>query len=434
MGAITLNGSAIPEFLKAMPRWLLWRAISDGNGGYTKKPCSYRGGSGSTTDANTWATYDDVISAMARTPGAWDGVGVVLGALGDGLHKCGIDLDACIDPDGTVADWAQAILAVIRTYTETSPSGTGLKLFFRCGVEDAIAIKETIGIAANSWGCRRTIGSDGANHGPAIEVYLGPGRFFTVTGDQWAAAPDEIAIVDRCTLEAFAKLVPSSGAGCSGAANGEATDEAVGRVDWPEVERRILQKAAFHPSLARRWRGDWSGLRDSSGSGKAMSLGSILKRLEFTKSETAEALRQHPDTSDWMLNKGEVNNHREFGRIWDHAHSTNSTNGSSSPSDDQAYGGHDIEAIIAEFNEQYMVVSEAGKVVVYEPRQDPSLSASTSSAMRLRISNGCTWTRGFWWVRNISRRPTSGFAHRRAVPTSAASYSIPPLHRPNPES
>jgi primase-polymerase (primpol)-like protein len=57
--------------------------------------------------------------------GLADGVGVVL--VGDGLS--GVDLDHCVDPEtGRVTDWALAIVDEIDTYTERSPSGTGLRI------------------------------------------------------------------------------------------------------------------------------------------------------------------------------------------------------------------------------------------------------------------------------------------------------------------
>src|SRR5262249_24216161 len=42
----------------------------------------------------------------------------------------GIDLDCCRDPKtGTVDSWAQAIIDEVRSYTEVSPSGTGIRIF-----------------------------------------------------------------------------------------------------------------------------------------------------------------------------------------------------------------------------------------------------------------------------------------------------------------
>ena len=57
-----------------------------------------------------------------------DGVGFVFN--GDGLG--GVDLDACRDPGtGELTSWAQEVVDDFASYTEVSPSGTGLKIFAR---------------------------------------------------------------------------------------------------------------------------------------------------------------------------------------------------------------------------------------------------------------------------------------------------------------
>jgi len=43
----------------------------------------------------------------------------------------GLDLDSCIDPQTGIADWANEIITRFNTYGEISPSGKGVKLFFR---------------------------------------------------------------------------------------------------------------------------------------------------------------------------------------------------------------------------------------------------------------------------------------------------------------
>ena len=78
----------------------------------------------STTNPTTWATYDDAMDAYST--GAVAGPGFV---LTDQVPVTGIDLDHCRDIEtGTVAPWARAIVTRLDSYTEVSPSGTGLRI------------------------------------------------------------------------------------------------------------------------------------------------------------------------------------------------------------------------------------------------------------------------------------------------------------------
>lgn len=88
-----------------------------------------------------------------------DGVGFV---LGDGIG-C-VDLDHVIDEAGRLDERAAALVASWpRTYTEVSPSGRGLHLFFRMG---------------EAPGTVRSVG------GVSVETYS-VGRYMTVTGVPW---------------------------------------------------------------------------------------------------------------------------------------------------------------------------------------------------------------------------------------------------------
>src|SRR5439155_5716836 len=110
----------------------------------------------------TWAPFADAVAAYED--GKADGVGIV---LGDGL--VGVDLDHCRDPEtGAIAPWAQTIIAAIDSYTESSPSGTGVHILLRG--ESPIR--------------------GGRKKGP-IELYA-DGRYFTVTGQHLAGTPTTI--------------------------------------------------------------------------------------------------------------------------------------------------------------------------------------------------------------------------------------------------
>jgi hypothetical protein len=79
-----------------------------------------------------------------------------------------VDLDGCRDPhSGRIEPWAKAIIRRLNSYTEISPSGTGLRIFIRGELPP--------------YGRRK-------GH---IEIYS-HARFLTITGDRYLAAPDSI--------------------------------------------------------------------------------------------------------------------------------------------------------------------------------------------------------------------------------------------------
>lgn len=147
------------EPLRGERVWVAWD-YEDG----AKVPRSKDGGRASTTNPSTWGTYDEVAAAAEHY--GWAGVGIV---LTDGY--AGIDLDGAIGPDGSLLPWAEEIVDSMDSYTEVSPSGTGVHIIV--------------------WTDRGKTGPIGRNdRAQGIEVY-NHGRYFTVTGDSIGA--DSIA-------------------------------------------------------------------------------------------------------------------------------------------------------------------------------------------------------------------------------------------------
>lgn len=107
--------------LKNVDQWICW----DNRNG-RKTPVGARGGVGSSTDPKTWGSYEEA-TAYAEANNL-TGVGFVF-TKDDAF--CGVDLDDCIT-DGTVSDEALEIINELNSYTEISPSGTGVKIFGRC--------------------------------------------------------------------------------------------------------------------------------------------------------------------------------------------------------------------------------------------------------------------------------------------------------------
>lgn len=104
-------------------RWLNWKPV-DRAGKTTKVPYAVNGRMASSTDPSTWSTYPEASAKSANT-------GIVFMSEKSLL---GIDIDHCLS-DGVIEHVeAKAIRELVEkaaTYTEVSPSGTGLHLYLK---------------------------------------------------------------------------------------------------------------------------------------------------------------------------------------------------------------------------------------------------------------------------------------------------------------
>jgi hypothetical protein len=138
----------IPEELRERPQWVLHR---------DKVPHAPGARKASSTDSQTWSTFENVLD-MAHT-GQYDGIGFVLSS---GDPYVGVDLDDCID-GGAIEPWAVEIVEALASYTEVSPSGSGLHIIAKG--------KLPVG------GCKTSMPGGGE-----LEMYARE-RYLTVTGD-----------------------------------------------------------------------------------------------------------------------------------------------------------------------------------------------------------------------------------------------------------
>jgi hypothetical protein len=285
------------EQLAQWPRWVMWRNVERG-GKPTKVPKVAKptgtAEDASATDSATWRDFLTAKRCLTERPGWYHGIGIVLGDLSDGWHLCGVDLDSCIsrgtDGEPVIASWAHSILDVLRsTYVEVSPSGSGLKAFFRVAANDAAEARSMFGIINSAWGCKRCVGGDGADHGPAFELYLGPGRYFALTGKRWSDAADEIASFDLDALERLAAVTPK-----------------------PRVDASV--RGLPTPHTAPRSDG-----RDTSRSARAFSLAIRAHRRGESYDQYLEAVRIDPETAAWYAEKGVAYKGRELRRAWERA-------------------------------------------------------------------------------------------------------------------
>jgi putative DNA primase/helicase len=151
---------SLPALLRQLDQWVCWRYLTR-KGKPTKVPFDAKSGrEASTTNPQTWSSFAEVVHALGEDT-TFAGGGFVF-AEGDDL--CGVDLDNAIDAStGDLKPWAQRIVSDLNSYTEISPSGTGVKMFLRA--------------TKPGKRCRTSI-EDGE-----IEIY-DQGRYFTTTGQR----------------------------------------------------------------------------------------------------------------------------------------------------------------------------------------------------------------------------------------------------------
>ena len=122
----------IPAELTGHPQWVCWKAIKRDNGKTDKKPINpHTGELAKTNDPSTWGSYADTVTYYRRQKNNLAGIGFVFAKKDP---YAGIDLDDCINTEGTPLPWASKVLEDFSTYAEVSPSGTGIKIFCKGNV------------------------------------------------------------------------------------------------------------------------------------------------------------------------------------------------------------------------------------------------------------------------------------------------------------
>jgi hypothetical protein len=120
----------IPLELQKRAQWVVWKYIIRRAGEKpTKVPFSpHTGKAASTTNSATWGTFDEALACMQHDH-EWS-IGFVV--TGDDPY-IGVDLDHCYDPaTGSITDpIAQEIVERLASYTEITPSGTGVRVWVK---------------------------------------------------------------------------------------------------------------------------------------------------------------------------------------------------------------------------------------------------------------------------------------------------------------
>ncbi|MDP9475131.1 MAG: hypothetical protein M3R38_05470 [Actinomycetota bacterium] len=116
--------------MRARRQWVVWRYVEKPNGKLDKTPFkpNHTGRMARTNDPSGWSTFDKALRIYEANP-LFDGIGYV---FGDGDPYVGLDFDSCLDPEtGMLHEAVSQQIAEFDSYTEISPSGTGLKSVVR---------------------------------------------------------------------------------------------------------------------------------------------------------------------------------------------------------------------------------------------------------------------------------------------------------------
>ena len=293
--------------LASQRRWVAWqKERRDARAAQpTKIPYGRNAQRARADDSTTWLMRDeaDALAARLQKPLGQGGIGLELGDIGGGLSIGGIDLDTCLDmTTGVIKPWAQQVIKAFNTYTEVSPSRTGVKLFITYWTDDLPRLRAAMN--GQLWG--RVFKGVGGDHPPSIELYLVI-CFFAVTEVRLSDAPETLCAIDA---DALVFLLTFTGP------------------EFRKAEKRASEADLRPGPLASTTQGGHphrepeigvGGGRshDRSRSGEAFRVAVKARRGGATFEEMVEAIYADPKTADWAREKGEANGRRELNRIWD---------------------------------------------------------------------------------------------------------------------
>ena len=304
--------------------------------GDQKKPDPLPGGASTSVDKLAAGSYGEAYAHMTATGG--DRLACALTLLSTGQSVAGVDLDNCRNKEtGEIKRWAQEVITLFDSYTEVSPSGTGVKIFFILDAADLPVIEMAITQSRTGPGsrhARKWTWTTVKKHPPAIELFVSK-RWFAYTGLHLIGAPNDWRRVQlRTILDLLNRLGPAFAAEDPGKAtqptqqnpagpktpHPAALNDNTAHIDTSRPATDLWQRIETTNSfeLMRLLRGNVDHLSDKSRSGVAMALGGALKRDGYTRDEMKEALYDFAATSSWAAEQDDLDG-RGFERIWANA-------------------------------------------------------------------------------------------------------------------
>lgn len=227
---MSLLDAPIPDDLKQRPQWLVWRFEPNPDPKKTKPlkvPYYARtrtkryGDQGDAADRAKLVTFDVAVAAVDPSkPNPFSGIGFAF-LPGDGL--IGIDIDKCIDLDtGEISETADRIIKDCASYTEYSPSRTGVHI---------IVAGQTETFKSNAIG---------------LEVFCGR-QYFTFTGQAYAGMPAAITPIADATLDYMRELVKNARRAPPAPATSR-PGSPPGQLGWNEERAKVKSALAMIPN------------------------------------------------------------------------------------------------------------------------------------------------------------------------------------------
>lgn len=221
----------VPAELRALRQWVCYgkAGIAPGEKQY-KMPFNPRTGYGARAgDPETWATFDEACKAVES--GQYAGIGFEFAENGGYV---GVDFDHCIDQNGALSAWAIDRMEQLYSYTEVSPSGSGIHILCK-GKLPGKAVKR-----------------------PHAEMY-DCGRYFTVTGDTWGVEATPLRDPGEALEQLYTEL-QADGKKPSQSTGGERAAPIPGgsASDGIEAARHSKNAAKFEALFMGEWQGAYS--------------------------------------------------------------------------------------------------------------------------------------------------------------------------------
>ena len=155
----------IPSELKFNALWCCWKLTQNGkipfdlnNGKYAKS-----------NDPSTFVSYPVLLNHIHQYL-KYDENGKQLGGVGLGIFRgfSAIDIDHCVDEEGNISEMALDIIKFCDSYTEFSPSKTGIRIIFKTNTR----------IDRNDYYIN--------NHNLGLEIYISDNtnKFVSITGNK----------------------------------------------------------------------------------------------------------------------------------------------------------------------------------------------------------------------------------------------------------
>lgn len=156
----------IPQDLKFNGLWCGWKLIPDKG----KVPYNLANDyPAKSNDPSTFVSYP-VLLNNAHKYLKYNEEGKQIGGVGLGIFKgfSAIDIDHCVNEDGIISELAKNIINFCQSYTEYSPSGTGIRIIFKTNDK----------IDKNIYYIN--------NHNIGLEIYISDNtnKFVTITGNK----------------------------------------------------------------------------------------------------------------------------------------------------------------------------------------------------------------------------------------------------------